>query len=52
MEGDKIKDKEIVKGAFAVIWVGDADGPNQNREEESKTRYDDRGMLRIGLGHG
>jgi len=31
MEGAKIRGKEIGKGAFAMIWVGDADGPNQNR---------------------
>lgn len=46
MEGAKIRGKEIGKGAFTVIWVGDADSPNQNRGKEPKTRCAETGVLR------
>lgn len=39
MDGDKIRGEEISKGAIAVVWVRDAEGLNQEREEKPETRY-------------
>ena len=47
MERAKIRGMKIGKGAFALIWVADADRSNQdNREEEPKTRCAKTGVLR------
>lgn len=42
MDGSKVRGKDVGKGTFAVIWVGDANGLSQKREEEPKTRKAER----------